>query len=178
MVDEVRPGQSDQDVTINIYGESTGNAAAPSTTAFDLSSRTPTAAAVVWAITDPAGAVGDLFETPDIGEVVKEILALPAWSAGNSMNIMFGHISGAGCRWAESSTESDGTMTPYLVINLGGAGCTGGGSGVASIGNPLDSAEEDVVAGTMYLDSVRAISGRLSALGVSHGKSILSGAFV
>ena len=47
-VDEVRPGQSDQDVTINIYGEANVNPAAPSTTAFDLSSRTPTAAAVTW----------------------------------------------------------------------------------------------------------------------------------
>ena len=47
-VDEVRPGQSDQDVTINIYGEANVSPAAPSTTAFDLSSRTPTAAAVTW----------------------------------------------------------------------------------------------------------------------------------
>jgi hypothetical protein len=46
LVDEVRPDQSDVDVTINIYGELSGNPAAPSTTANDASDRTPTAASV------------------------------------------------------------------------------------------------------------------------------------
>ena len=46
LVDEVRPGQSEVDVTINIYGELSGNPAAPSATANDVSDRTPTAASV------------------------------------------------------------------------------------------------------------------------------------
>ena len=37
-IDEVRPGQSNVDVTISIYGEASANAAAPSTTDFDMSS--------------------------------------------------------------------------------------------------------------------------------------------
>jgi hypothetical protein len=155
MVDEVRPGQSDQDVTVNVYGELAANSAAPSSNSGDMTSRIPTNAAVVWSITNPSATVGDALETPDITEVVKEILTQSGWSAGNSMGILFGHISGSGVRWVEAAMETDGgVLTPVLWINLGGgAACTGGGQGTASIGNPLDSAEEDILAGTMYLDS-------------------------
>jgi hypothetical protein len=41
-VDEVRPGQSDVDVTVSIYGQLSANAAKPSATGGDLSSRPAT----------------------------------------------------------------------------------------------------------------------------------------
>ena len=47
-VDEVRPGQSDVDVTVSIYGQLSANAAKPSATGGDLSSRPATSAAVMW----------------------------------------------------------------------------------------------------------------------------------
>jgi hypothetical protein len=133
-----------------------------------------------------SGVVGDTLYTPDISAIVREIIGLDGWASGNAMCIMFGHTSGAGVRWVESSQSMtnadfgmDDIMTPVLMT----ASATAGGGGMTvsetyGVSNPLDSAEQDVVAGTMYLDSVRAISGRLSALGVSHGKSNLSGAFV
>jgi type IV pilus assembly protein PilY1 len=156
-IDEVRPGQSDTaEININIYGDLSGNSAAPSTTDFDLSSRTPTSAAVSWTpeIT-LEDTVGDPLLTPDISEIVSEIIALPAWSAGNSMGIMFGHVSGAGVRWVESSqANAAGIMTPALSVTYsvgGGGGATT--DGVFTVGSPLDSGEEEIVPGTMYLDS-------------------------
>ena len=55
-VDEVRPGQSDQDVTVSIYGELNANPVAPTAANGDLSARTPTAANVMWQ-PEPAAAV-------------------------------------------------------------------------------------------------------------------------
>ena len=110
-VDEVRPGQSDQETTITIYGEATTASSAPSTTAGDLSSRTPTAAAVTWNLEVSANVHDDLM-TPDISPIVND---LAGWSAGNPMTILFGHVAGSGARWVESARTNNGIMTPALV---------------------------------------------------------------
>ena len=97
-VDEVRPGASDADVTISIYGEKNINAAKPSNGAFDLSSRTPTAAAVSWQ-PEPSANVHDELKTPDLSPIVQEIINLQGWTPGNPMGILFGHVAGGGSRW-------------------------------------------------------------------------------
>ena len=104
-VDEVRPGQSDQDVVVTIYGEANVNSAAPSTTAFDLSSRTATSSAVTW-IPEASTAVHSDLVTPNIASIVNEITSMPGWAAGNPMTILFGHVSGSGARWVESSSTN------------------------------------------------------------------------
>ena len=81
-VDEVRPGQSDVDCLITIFGEKNTNPAAPSNTAKDLSNRVPTAAAVSWS-PEPSVGVHDELMTPDISSVVNEIVGMPGWTAGN-----------------------------------------------------------------------------------------------
>ena len=62
-VDEVRPGQSDVDVSIAIYGEANVSPAKPTTTASDLSARTPTLSSAMWK-PDESVAVGDELMTP------------------------------------------------------------------------------------------------------------------
>lgn len=42
-----------------------------------------------------SAAVGDQLGTPDISSIVNEITAMPGWLSGNSLAILFGHISGA-----------------------------------------------------------------------------------
>jgi len=106
-IDEVRPGQSDADTTINIYGEANVSPAAPTDADGDISSRATTTAAVTW---QPPASVNthDELRTPDIAPVVREIIAMPGWAAGNSMGIMMGHVSGDGSRWVESSRNNNG----------------------------------------------------------------------
>jgi hypothetical protein len=113
-VDEVRPGQSDQPTTISIYGQ-LGAAAAPSTTSFDLSSRTPTSASVIWQPEISANVHDDLV-TPDIRFVVNEIVNSAGWSSGSGMGILFGHMAGTGTRWVESSRTNNGIATPALNV--------------------------------------------------------------
>jgi hypothetical protein len=117
-VDEVRPGQSDQDVTISIYGE-VGPAAPISAADFDLSSRTPTSASVTWQ-PEVSTDTGAPLVTPNIASVVAEIVQGSTWASGSGMNIMFGHVAGAGVRWVESFGNTAGT-SPALLITYGGA---------------------------------------------------------
>jgi hypothetical protein len=153
-VDEVRPDQSDVDVTISIYGEANASPAAPSTADFDMSSRTPTTASVMW---QPEASVNvhDELKTPDITPILTEIISMDGWAQGNPVCIMFGHTSGDGVRWVESNSVLNDVQTPALVFNTDSVcgGSCGTSNGFASVSNPLDSAEEDVTEGTMYLDS-------------------------
>jgi len=69
-IDEVRPGQSDQDVTISIFGEASATPAKPSDANKDLSNRTPTAANVMWQ-PESSSTVHDPLYTPDLSEIVN-----------------------------------------------------------------------------------------------------------
>jgi len=90
--------------------------------------------------------------TPDLTPIVNEIIALSGWAAGNSMGIMFGHVSGAGSRWVESSSTNNGIATPQLVIQPGLAGCTTE-TKMAAVADRTNSGEETVATGAMYLTS-------------------------
>jgi hypothetical protein len=150
-VDEVRPGQSDVDVTVSIFGEANPDPAAISDTAFDLSSRTPTTAAVVW---NPEAAVAehDLMYSSDIAPVVQEIISLDGWASGNALMILFGHVSGAGVRWVEGMRENSGVGTPGIEITYStGGGCGGAPiTATAEVTATTDDAEQDIDTGVMY----------------------------
>jgi hypothetical protein len=117
-VDEVHPGTSDQGITISIYGELTGNAAQPSGVDFDLSTRTPTSTTIVWE-PESSGSIGDLLITPNLAPIISEIIALPEWSPGNSMAIVFGYVAGTGSRWVEAYDTGTPMKTPALQIATG-----------------------------------------------------------
>ena len=152
-IDEVRPGQSDGSVTINIFGESNANAAAPTDTAQDLSNRAPTAAAVTW-VPEPSANTHDELVTPDIRSVVQEIVDLPGWTPGNSMGIMFGHVTGSGVRWVEAFRNNNGIDTPAITVSYYASDLRNDAvSELYSVTGRPDSGEEDVPGGAMYLTS-------------------------
>lgn len=114
-IDEVRPGQSDADFTCSISGQ-TGNAALPTDAAFDISARPSTAAAVIWQPPASVSTHEDLI-TPDLSTVVTEIVNGGDWAAGQNMGFLFGHMSGNGVRWVESSRANNGIDTPALFVS-------------------------------------------------------------
>ena len=77
---------------------------------------------------------------------------MPGWLSGNSMAIMFGHVSGAGVRWVESSSTMNDVGTPTLMWAVADAGCTTVFAS-HSVNSLLDGAEETVGSGNMYMDS-------------------------
>ena len=162
-VDEVRPGQSDVDTTIAIYGEQSANSAVLSSTAVDISSRRPTRASVRWN-PEPSVTTHDDLVTPDLSSILNEVVSQPGWATGNPLTIMMGHIDGAGSRWVESHRTNNGVDTPALRWTTA---CTPGGgkpaSGTATSGPVIDAvftvrsrdddAEEAVSSGSVSTSS-------------------------
>ena len=137
-VDEVRPGQSDAETTITISGQ-IGPAALPQEQAHDITSRRTTRTSVIWR-PEPSANTHDDLTTPDIGAVINEIVNGPGWSAGSNLGVVFGHVSGEGVRWVESSRENNGIGTPALRVSY------------ASTASSTPSASPLMIKGVLDLD--------------------------
>ena len=105
-----------------LWGQDTDSASQFTSTAYDITSRTRTTAAVAWS--PPAwgsiGAAGVDQRTADISSIIQEILDRPGWSSGNALvNI----ITGTGTRTAESY-DGDAGAAPLLHVewDVGGGG--------------------------------------------------------
>lgn len=97
-----------------IQGEDTDDAQTFDTTPWNIGSRFATAAFALWD-PDPWNTVGEAGvdqRTPDISEIISEIISRPGWSSGNALMIAFG---GAGLREAVAY-DSDPTTAPLLHI--------------------------------------------------------------
>jgi PKD repeat protein len=103
---------------MNIYfaGHDIDNAPIFSSTNFDITSRTQTAAQVTWADgTVPAWVVGTTYDSPDISAIVQEIVDRPGWNSGNAMAFMIWSDPG---ETSERVSESyDGTYGPELIFD-------------------------------------------------------------
>lgn len=96
--DEVSTGTSN----LTIKGEYTGNAAAYTSSTSNISNRTTTTNLVNW---QPAqwtqiGDAGSSQLTPDLSNIINEIIAHPNYAAGNAISFI---ITGAGTRTAENA---------------------------------------------------------------------------
>jgi len=96
--------------SFTISAEATGNAAPIPTTANALTSKNKTIANASWANL-PAWTIGNTYQSPDISNVVQEIINRGDWAGGNAMTFI---ITGTGQRTAESF---DGGLPPKLIIN-------------------------------------------------------------
>jgi hypothetical protein len=100
--------------TLTIRGQAADSAASFSTSAFDISSRPRTAAAVLWspAAWPTVGAAGTDQRTTDLAAVIQEIVNRPGWLSGSSLAII---ITGTGKRVAESY-DGDVPGAPLLHV--------------------------------------------------------------
>lgn len=103
--DEVRTGP----ITLTIEGELSPSASLYSTTVNDVSSRTPTTNSVTWSPSDwnTVGESGAPQQTPDLTDIVQEIVNQSGWSIGNNMSFIITGPSGN-----RRTAETD----PRLVI--------------------------------------------------------------
>jgi hypothetical protein len=150
-VDEIRPGQSDVDVTISVAAEKSTASAVISANDGDLSARTSTSSSVMWQ-PDASGTEHDMLYTPNLYGVVQEIVNLDGWASGGPICFLFGKIAGAGVRWVEAARENNGVMTPNLVYSYIGTP-TATTTMTFSLDATEQDAEEDVATGAMYLTS-------------------------
>lgn len=100
--------------TLSVYGQAVDDAPEFEDSTSNISSRTPTLAAVMW--TPPAWTTveeaGIDQRTPNIAQVIQEIVGRPGWSSGNSLAVL---INGSGERVAESH---DGTASAAPLLHV------------------------------------------------------------
>lgn len=110
-VELVSRSSSTSTTAVTIYGEDVDNAATFAQ-ASKISDRTSTSATESWII--PYWSAADItYQSPDITDIVQEIVNRSGWSSGNAMNIMMSETSGN--RSAKSYNNST-TEAPRLVV--------------------------------------------------------------
>jgi len=90
-----------EDTLLNIQAENIGNAPEFSTEDEDLTSRSRTTASVSWSVPvwDETKVSGENQKTPDLKDIVQEVVNLNSWESNNSMLFI---IDGSGKRVADS----------------------------------------------------------------------------
>jgi hypothetical protein len=98
--------------SLTVEGHATDNAAPFTTTKFNVSSRTRTAASVAWSppAWDLVGERGVDQRTPELRAVLQGIVSRPGWASGNAVALI---ITGSGTRVAEAY---EGAFAPVLHI--------------------------------------------------------------
>jgi len=112
-VDETSSGAT----SLTIEGEDTDNAATFASSSGNISSRARTSANVTWSPVPwtTVGEAGPDQRTPDVSQIIEEIVSWPDWSSGNSLALI---ITGAGKRVAESY-NGDQSGAPMLHVEYG-----------------------------------------------------------
>ncbi|MBV7268134.1 fibronectin type III domain-containing protein [Winogradskyella luteola] len=99
--------------SLTIHGELSPSSATFSTATNDISSRTPTTNSVPWNDIPEWGTVGNegfYQRTPDLTDIVTEIITQPAWAFENAITFI---ISGTGERIANSYNDNE---PPKLIV--------------------------------------------------------------
>ena len=121
----VKGTTSERDPTnVEIVGEKVGNSMPFADAANNVSERTATTAKAFWdevPVWENNDDAGDAQKTPDLVDIVQEIVNLEDWAALNSMTFL---ISGEGSREAKSLERggSDSKQPATLIINYDASG--------------------------------------------------------
>jgi hypothetical protein len=114
-VDEVSTGAT----SLTIAGQAADNAPTFANVSANISSRTRTAATVSWVPPSwpTVNAAGPDQQTPDLSEVIRQIVGRPGWVSGNALVLV---ITGTGRRTAEA-LEGTGAPALHLEYSTGPA---------------------------------------------------------
>lgn len=177
---EFEADESDSgNTSLTIAGEDTDNAAIFSNSDYNISSRTKTTAYVNWNSIS-SWSRNSVYQTPDISNIIQEIVGRPNWESGNAMVII---VEGHGARVAESyNGESD--EAPMIVIDYctPPEGCDISSAGAIAIcndnGTPDDASDDTYTftlnpTGSLH-GSTYAVSGDITATNLSYGTASTS----
>jgi len=123
-IDLARQGRSFGAITTTIVGQAVDDAAPMTgfgTFTPDISSRTPTNAAVDWNVQNFSG--GNPFSSPDIKTIVQEIVDRPGWASGQAMFFRF--QDGAGSAFNNTKRGASGPRFRKFKARESGNGTSG-----------------------------------------------------
>jgi len=112
-------------VDISIFAEADDTGTFDSSDRTNVSTRTKTAKSVDWYITANSPDVGDPINTPDLTDVVSEVVGAGTWASGNALTFILDRTGNTGERTVESYDGSPADA-PRLRISYqaGGVGTT------------------------------------------------------
>lgn len=136
---------------LTIKGEDVNNSSAFTTSTNNVSNRTKTSASANWSPSswNSVGASGSNERTPELKNIVQEIVNRSGWSANNAMSFI---ITGTGERTAESYDGSSGSAPLLHIEYSDGSSSTEEGTLNKRVATGNDDAEE-ATNGNMYLTS-------------------------
>jgi len=125
-VSNVYASRAGLDVSLTLAGQNStsGNAAAFTTTPYDLTLRSYFASTVPWDITEEwtGTSLGDgKYRTPDISSIIQAIVDGPGWASGNALVLKItGNYSNpsVGTRNAYACTASACQNAPKLILEV------------------------------------------------------------
>ncbi|MDA8692752.1 hypothetical protein N9L92_01730 [Saprospiraceae bacterium] len=97
---------------LTFWGEDIDDASTFTDVDFNISSRTKTASSTDWNNIPPWNIVSEKHETPDLKDIIQEIIDRPGWTTGNDLAII---IEGLGSRIAEAF-DGERANAPKLII--------------------------------------------------------------
>lgn len=92
-------------------------AAMGTASAHDISDRALTAASVIWDV--PSASAHETVRTPDLSEILAEVVAQAGWVEDSPIALIFRHVNGKGSRWLQAESWWNGLRTPALVLSEG-----------------------------------------------------------
>lgn len=99
---------------MTLWGQADDNPATFTTAKYNVSSRAKTTASVAWSV--PQWTNGEDYVTPDLADVIQEIVDRPGWAAKNAIAIL-GQTTVSQNRSATSFDSSNGaTLAPQLEV--------------------------------------------------------------
>ena len=107
-------------LNLRIYGQLDAYPKRYHSREYDLSGRDRTRTHVAWKPADCDGS-RETLQTPDLTEIVSEIVSMPEWHRGNPMLFLISDSSPAGTtgeRWVSTSGSSNGIVTPVLMLTV------------------------------------------------------------
>ena len=112
--------EAQSEITNLTFGaEASDNAPSFGSSAFNVSTRTRTAASVLWTpVAWATGEAGANQRTPDLTSVIQEILSRPGWTSGNAIAII---VNGTGHRTAWAY-DGSATAAPLLHVEYTAGG--------------------------------------------------------
>ena len=107
-------GYSGTLINATIYGDRAADSAIfDSMFTSNLSARGPTIESVNWG--DIPQSDGDVVSSPDVSNIIEEIVSMPGWASGNSLSLMIDPSSAAG-QYLFGAHDSDVSSPPQLQI--------------------------------------------------------------
>ena len=167
-IDEKKTGS----VSLWIHGENTGDSTGFDSSAHDISHRPQTSAQVSWPNL-PVLEVGEELNTPDLTNIIQEIVDRGDWQSNNALSLFIDRQGGGNKKRTVESRNGDQAAAPKLLVSfLSPSGSGSSGSTTIKARDVLSQVVNDIKyqSGTPLVDAYYEAAAYMRGMPVDYGK--------